>query len=181
MRLKFAGQSRRMLIRTAFVAALFFGTSAFDCIAHAASIRIVALGASNTNGKGVGSGDAWPSVLQRLLQARGYDVIVTVNAMNGRTSSTILGLVDSAVTPGTQVVIFDIGMANDRKTGVSRAETQAHKAEIEARIRAHGARPIFAPYEGCARQPDGRHLSVGGHAQVAARLVPLVIASAHPH
>jgi acyl-CoA thioesterase-1 len=165
-------------MRTAVVAALSIGTSAFIGTAHATSIHIVALGASNTNGKGVGSENAWPSVLQRLLQARGYDVTVTVNAMNGRTSSTILGLVDSAVTPGTQVVIFDIGMANDRKVGVSPAETRAHKAEIEARIRAHGARPIFAPYEGCARQPDGRHLSVGGHAQVAARLVPSVIAGA---
>lgn len=180
MRLKFVGQSRRISIRTAFAAALFVGTSAFACVAQAASVHIVALGASNTNGKGVGSENAWPSVLQRMLQARGYDVAITVNAMNGRTSGTILGLVNSAVTPGTQVVIFDIGRANDRKTGVSRAETQAHKAEIEARIRAHGARPIFAPYGGCARQPDGRHLSVGGHAQVAARLLPLVTASAQP-
>jgi acyl-CoA thioesterase-1 len=148
-------------------------------VAQAASIRILAYGASNTTGKGVGSEQAWPAVLQRMLRAKGYDAVVTVNAVNGLTSTAILGGVDSAIMPGTQVVIFDVGRANDLKRGVDPTQTQANKEQIAAHIRAHGARPIYAPYRGVPRQPDGIHLSVEGHAQVAAKLVPMVVAAAH--
>jgi acyl-CoA thioesterase-1 len=165
--------------RALFLAGLVaIAATCLPSAAKAASIRIVALGASNTNGKGVGTEQAWPAVLERLLRAKGYDATVTVNATNGLTSSVILGNVDSAVVPGTQVVIFDLGRANDRKRNVDPTETQANKAQIAARIRAHGAQPIFAPYGGVPRQQDGHHLSAEGHAQVAARLVPMVIAAA---
>src|SRR5437763_1093470 len=98
----------------------------FATVAHAAAIRIVALGASNTNGKGVGAGQAWPAVLERMLRAKGYDATVTVVAVNGLTSSGILGSVDSAVAPGTQVVIFDLGRHNDLKRNVAAGETGAN-------------------------------------------------------
>jgi lysophospholipase L1-like esterase len=112
-----------------------------------------------------------------MLRAKGYDATVTVNAVNGLTSGGILSSVDSAVAPGTQVVIFDVGRHNDLKRNVARDETDANRAQIAARIRAHGAHPIFAPYRGAPRS-DGHHLSAEGHAQVAARLVPMVIAAA---
>ena len=49
----------------------------FVCIASAASaetVRIVAIGASNTSGYAVGQGNAYPAILERLLKAKGYDV-----------------------------------------------------------------------------------------------------------
>jgi acyl-CoA thioesterase I len=171
-------QSRLFLNRGVSVAGLLTVLAlSFSTVAHAASIRIVALGASNTNGKGVGTEQAWPAVLERMLRAKGYDATVTVSATNGLTSSAILANVDSAVAPGTRVVIFDLGRANDAKRNVSPAETQANHAQIAARIRAHGAKSIRAPYQGAARQQDGRHLSAEGHAQVAARLLPMVTAA----
>jgi hypothetical protein len=56
--------------------------------ASAASIKIVALGASNTYGKGVGSSLAWSAKLEAMLRARGYDVTVdcsTVKRMRNQT------------------------------------------------------------------------------------------------
>jgi acyl-CoA thioesterase-1 len=170
-------------IKATFIASLFVaGAIALTCVvAQAASITIVALGASNTNGKGVGSGQAWPAVLEHMLQAKGYNVTVTVNATNGLTSSEILSRVDAAVVPGTQVVIYDLGRINDRKADIPPAQTQANKAQIEARIRARGACPIFAPYDGLPKQPDGHHLTAEGHALVAARLLPMLTANAPKH
>lgn len=175
------GNFATVMTKTASVAALFLAVAvALTCaIAWAASISIVALGASNTNGKGVGSGQAWPAVLESMLRTKGYNATVTVVATNGLTSSEILSRVDSAVAPGTQIVIYDLGKANDRKQGIPPQQTQANRVQIEARIRAHGARPIFAPYEGLPRQADGRHLSVEGHSQVAARLLPMITSSKH--
>jgi acyl-CoA thioesterase-1 len=42
--------------------------------AEAKTIKIYALGASNTNGKGVSSSEAWPAQLEQKLRAKGYDV-----------------------------------------------------------------------------------------------------------
>jgi hypothetical protein len=56
--------------------------------ASAASIKIVALGASNTYGKGVGPSLAWSAKLEAMLRARGYDVTVdcsTVKRMRNQT------------------------------------------------------------------------------------------------
>jgi acyl-CoA thioesterase-1 len=113
-----------------------------------------------------------------MLRAKGYDATVTVNAVNGDTSSGILGRVDSAVVPGTQVVVFDVGRSNDLKRNVDPAETKANGALIAARIRTHGAQPVRAPYQGLAHQGDGIHITAEAHAQLAARLVPMVIAAA---
>ena len=44
---------------------------------HAATLRIVAIGASNTHGWYVGKYGAYPAQLQALLRARGIDVEVT--------------------------------------------------------------------------------------------------------
>ena len=150
---------------------------------QATSIRVVAIGASNTAGKGVGAALAWPAQLQSMLRAKGYDATVSVNAVNGENSGEILSQVNSAVTPGTQVVIFDLGRANDHKIGLSPTQTAANEAQIVSRIRAHGAQPIKVPYDGGGfqRQPDGKHLTEASHAQVAAILLPEVIAAARTH
>jgi len=64
-----------------------------------------------------------------MLRAKGYDATVTVVAVNGLTSSGILGSVDSAVAPGTQVVIFDLGRHNDLKRNVAAGETGANRGK----------------------------------------------------
>lgn len=158
--------------------------------ALAETIRIVALGASNTNGVGVGAVSAWPAQLEGRLRAKGYDVQMSVNAVNGQDSGQILARAGSAVAPGTQVVVYDNGGDNDHKHGLSAAQTSANVAQIVATIRAQGAVPIRAPYKAVAGQmygnnanyqEDGHHLSAQSHARIAAALVPQVIAAAHRH
>ena len=175
-------QVYRLLSALALCWAAILGAS------HAASpatIRILALGASNTNGVGVSTPQAWPAQLERMLRAKGYDATVTVNAINGQTSAEVLARA-SEIPPGTQVVVFDNGGDNDRKHGISTAETSANVARIVATIRAHGAIPIRAPYKGVVGQMnvggsgyqgDGHHLTAQSHARVAAALVPRVLAA----
>jgi acyl-CoA thioesterase I len=153
-----------------------FGLLSFSHAAQSATINIVALGASNTAGKGVGSSAAWPAQLESMLRAKGYDVSMTVNGLNGDTSAGILSRADS-IPSGTQVVIFDTGGSNDRKKGVSESNRQTNITKIASRIRAHGAKSIMVNYGGFPRQEDGIHLTPAGHAQLAARLMPQVIAA----
>jgi acyl-CoA thioesterase-1 len=146
------------------------------------ALRIVALGASNTNGKGVASSEAWPAQLEGMLQAKGYSVSMSVSAINGETSAEILGRADSAIPAGTQVVVYDTGQANDKKRDVSEAERQANIAQLRNIIRQKGAVAIEAPYSQIPRslkQADGIHWNAEGHARIAALLVPQVIAATH--
>jgi acyl-CoA thioesterase-1 len=153
--------------------------------AHAKEIRVYALGASNTNGKGVARSQAWPAQLERMLRAKGYDATVTVNAINGDTSEGVLRRT-SAIPEGTQVVVFDTGGDNDRLRGRSDSQINATRAHIVAAIRTHHAVPIQAPYKrligpmrsgGSGYQPDGHLLTARSHARIAAYLVPKVIAA----
>jgi acyl-CoA thioesterase-1 len=155
-------------------------------IAQAKDIRVYALGASNTNGKGVGTARAWPAQLERMLRAKGYDATVTVSAINGDTSEGVLSRA-SGIPQGTQVVVFDTGGDNDRLRGRSEGQINATRARIVAAIRAHHAVAIQAPYRrlvgpqrsgGAGYQADGIHLTAASHARVAAYLLPKVIAAA---
>lgn len=148
----------------------------FDAAAQAQSIRIAALGASNTAGKGVGASAAWPAQLEGILRAKGYNVSMTVEALSGDTSAGILSRVAS-IPAGTQIVLYDSGTSNDRKLGVSESVHQTNVAQIASQIRARGALPIKVEYAGLPRQPDAIHLTAAGHAALAARLAPQVIAA----
>jgi acyl-CoA thioesterase I len=169
-----------VLVFAACVAALFGG------VAKAKDIKVYALGASNTNGKGVNTSQAWPAQLERMLRAKGYDAKVDVNAINGDTSEGVLNRT-SGIPPGTQVVVFDTGGDNDRLRGRSEGQIKATRAQIVAAIRTHHAVAIQAPYrrligpqrsDGSGYQPDGIHLTVASHARIAAYLLPKVIAAA---
>jgi acyl-CoA thioesterase-1 len=74
----------------------------------------VALGASNTFGKGVSRGQAYPAQLEVLLRARGISVHVVNAGINGNTTGEMLARLDSAVPKGTRVVILQPG-GNDRR------------------------------------------------------------------
>ena len=157
-----------ILIVTAVLAAI--ATTKAD------TIRIAALGASNAQGAGVGSGQAWPDQLERMLRAKGYDVSVSVNSVSGDTSAGVLARADAAAA-GARAVVFDTGAANDWRNGISASVTQGHIAQIAARIRAHGAAAIQNNYSGVPTQADGIHFTPQGHALIAARALPQVIAA----
>lgn len=144
-----------------------------------AQAQIVALGASNTAGRGVGLAGAYPARLEALLRAKGYSSRVENAGISGDTTSGMLSRLDSAVPPGTRIVILDMGGGyfNNVRLGISREQGQADTAAIMSRLRARGIRVISMSAAGLPRGPDGIHLSLEGQASVAARLLPQVISA----
>jgi acyl-CoA thioesterase I len=148
--------------------------------ASAATISIVALGASNTAGRGVDASQAFPAQLQMMLAARGYDAHVANAGIAGDTTAGMLGRLESAVPAGTQIVILQPG-GNDRRRGIGEAARSGNLAAIVARLRSRNIRVIILDHliAGVARQDvqaDGQHLTAAGHELVARRLVSQVIA-----
>src|SRR5262249_62044821 len=67
---------------------------------------IVALGASNTYGKGVSRSEAYPAQLEALLRARGYNARVVNAGISGDTTGGMLGRLDGAGPGGTGLVLL---------------------------------------------------------------------------
>src|ERR1700684_819626 len=82
-------------------------------LASATAAQIVAFGASNTAGYGVGSDSAWPVRLEAMLRAKGYQATVANAGISGDTTIGMLERLDSAVPDGTQLVILAIFPYND--------------------------------------------------------------------
>jgi acyl-CoA thioesterase-1 len=89
----------------------------------------------------------------------------------------MLARLSSEVPAGTKIVILQFG-GNDARRGLTGRE--GNIAQIKSRLSARGIRYIEADgFVGAAlqsglRQPDGQHLTVEGHRQVAAALLRLV-------
>jgi acyl-CoA thioesterase I len=163
---------RKVLIATIAVTFLGIGQSA------AASIRIVAIGASNTSGWGVGEQAAYPARLEALLRARGYDVQVVNSGAAAQTTHGMLARIDSSVPNGTRLVILQPG-ANDLRFLGSRETRTANINAMVAKLRARGIRsivfdPVF-PREYYSW--DQIHLTADAHARIAQTLLPQVIAA----
>jgi acyl-CoA thioesterase-1 len=146
--------------------------------AGSAQAQIVALGASNVAGRGVGSSEAFPAQLERMLAGRGYNVRVANAGVSGDTNSGMLGRLDQAVPDGTRIVLLGAigGAFNARRLG--QGDQKAQFASIVARLRARGIKIIPVTGSGIGRkylQPDGIHLTAEGHALLAAQLLPSVI------
>jgi acyl-CoA thioesterase I len=156
----------------------------FAC-ATSASAQIVALGASNTQGKGVDSSEAWPAVLQDLLRAKGSNTQVANAGISGDTTGGMLARLGSAVPDGIRLVILNFG-GNDFKRGkrggglISPDARQANMAAIIGELHRRGIRTIEADglinaaREAGMVQMDHIHLTAAGHRRVASQLVGLV-------
>jgi acyl-CoA thioesterase I len=135
-------------------------------LAHAATV--VALGASNTFGKGVSPGESYPSQLEAMLHAKGINATVVNAGINGDTTGGMLARLDSAVPQGTSVVILQPG-GNDMRKG-----QPDQTGAILGRLRAMGVRVVMCPngmFRGLPHQPDGVHLTPEGYHMLAAKLV----------
>jgi acyl-CoA thioesterase-1 len=139
------------------------------------SAQVVALGASNTEGKGVGSSEAFPAQLQAMLRAKGAAMVVTNAGVSGDTTGGMLARLASAVPQGTRIVIVQYG-GNDARKGdagsraanIAAIENQLHTRHIKI-LRADGL--VVAALRAGMMQPDGIHLTVAGHQRVAAQLI----------
>jgi acyl-CoA thioesterase-1 len=175
------------MLRSIVAATIALGAWALPAAkAETQQIGIVALGASNTYGKGRGQhpggvepGRAYPAQLQAMLKARGYNATVRNAGVPGDTTAGMLARLDSAVPPGTRVVILQPG-GNDARRGTG--ARAANIAEIRRRLGARGVTVILLERirlltPPASRHPDGQHFDARGHAAVAAHLVPQVIAA----
>src|SRR2546430_2793644 len=135
--------------------AILMGISTFaSASAHAATI--VALGASNTYGKGVARNQAYPAQLEAILRAKGANVRIVNAGINGDTTEGMLQRLDRSVPNGTSAVILQPG-GNDRRKG--RAD---RTADIQSRLSARGIPAIMLGNgmpAGLPLQPDGQHLT----------------------
>jgi acyl-CoA thioesterase-1 len=168
MRRTFAGQAGVSLLSFVLLV-LSWGLAAAD------PVRIVAVGASNTWGWGVGDQNAYPARLQSLLRAKGIEAYVTSAGVIGDTTSGMLRRIDSAAPDGTGLVILQPG-GNDLRFFGTREQREANIASIERRLRERGIKivvfdPVFPP---SYFSFDGVHFTSAAHAQIAADLVPLV-------
>jgi len=146
--------------------AIALGVLAGERPAHAATV--VALGASNTFGKGVSRDQAYPAQLAARLRARGIDVGVANAGINGDTTGGMLARLDRAVSKDTRVVLLQPG-GNDQRKGAS-DETSA----IRDRLNARGIRVVMVPnrmFAGKPHQSDGVHLTPEGYRLLAEQLV----------
>jgi acyl-CoA thioesterase I len=147
-------------------------------LASATAAQIVAFGASNTAGYGVGSDSAWPVRLEAMLRAKGHQATVANAGISGDTTVGMLERLDAAIPGGTELVILAIFPYNDAGKGIPPAEHEANIAKILGRLQAKGIKTMSAiPYvAGLPTQSDGIHLTAEAHATLAARLLPEVIA-----
>ncbi|WP_412772845.1 GDSL-type esterase/lipase family protein [Nitrobacter sp.] len=172
-----------------WIGAAVVGVALFAYGAQAAhDVRIVALGASNTSGSGLGrtsggvpSSQAYPAQLEALLRARGIHAHVTNAGVPGDTTGGMLSRLDSAVPNGTSIVILQPG-GNDARRGQGGAR-QGNISEIRRRLSARHIKVIILGHLGQiaprgTRDPDGQHFNARGHAAFAAWLAPKVIAAA---
>jgi acyl-CoA thioesterase I len=156
----------RTLARAAVIALGLLDASA------AANGQVVALGASNTAGKGVSAQDAYPAQLEAMLRAKGFAVMVANAGVSGDTTAGMLTRLDSAVPQGTRVVILQPG-GNDRGAPSS-------VPQILARLRAKGVKVVMVENSMLAaipapmHQPDRIHLTAEGYHLLAGRLLPRV-------
>jgi acyl-CoA thioesterase-1 len=137
----------------------------------AQAATVVALGASNTFGKGVSRGQAYPAQLEALLRAKGLNARVINAGINGDTTGGMLARLDRVVPKGTSVVILQPGGNDKRKLAPDRT------SEIEARLAAMGIKVVLLPngmLRGKPHQPDGQHLTPEGYHMLAEELVSQV-------
>jgi acyl-CoA thioesterase I len=140
--------------------------------AHAATV--VALGASNTFGKGVSRSQSYPAQLETLLRARGLNVHVINAGVNGDTTGGMLARLDRVVPKGTSVVILQPG-GNDRRK-LAADSTPA----IQSQLSGMGIKVVILPnsmLHGLPHQPDGQHLTPEGYHMLAEELVDQVTAA----
>ena len=163
---------------------VFFGAIT-TAEARAETVRIVALGADNVAGEGVGKrksggvnrSQAFPAQLESLLRAQGIDAHVTTAAIAGGTFPEMVGGLDTEVPDGTQLVILDRPIGNDSRANLPFTEDE-YIDQIRTRLTArHIALFVLPPWKNIPgvmahRDPDGHHFTAEGHALIAAYLVP---------
>lgn len=105
--------------------------------------KLVALGDSLTAGYRLPADAAFPTVLERLLRAKGENVTVANAGVSGDTATGGLDRVDWSVPDGTAGVILELG-ANDMLRGTDPKVTAGALSAIIERLKARGIPVLLA-------------------------------------
>jgi acyl-CoA thioesterase-1 len=165
-----------LTLRALAVAAALVVAPSFE----AAALNIVAIGASNTSGWGVGTQNAYPAQLQALLRKKGINATVTNAGVAGDVTAGMLSRLDAAVPKGTDIAILQPG-ANDLRFFGTKERRVANIAAMAKRLRARGIRVIIYDPEKIPAdfyQWDGIHFNAAAHARIAATLAVQIAATA---
>ena len=144
-------------------------------------VKIVTLGASNTQGWGVMASEAYPARLQALLIARGLEAVVLNAGIAGDTTRGMLARLDRTVPEGVDLVILQPG-TNDERMGLG-AERAANIEAIRTRLVARNIKLIVienADLDALPRgelRDDGVHFTPAGYAILAERVLGQVFAA----
>jgi acyl-CoA thioesterase-1 len=132
-----------MTVARVFLAAIAFafGVGA----ANAEPIHIAAFGDSNTIAYRLPIAQSYPANLERLLRAKGHDVVVSNGGVNGAKSADGVRTVDQLVPANTDIAIVFFGR-NDKRWGVKEDVTRANLNAIVARLKARKIEVLLAGY-----------------------------------
>lgn len=166
------------IFRTVFWVALVTAALGLAFPATAATLNIVAIGASNTTGFGVGSDHAYPALLQAMLRKKGINANVTNAGVNGDVTGGMLSRLDAAVPKGTDLVILQPG-GNDLRFFGTKERRTANINAMVAKLRARHIRVIVYdpdPVPPDFYQWDHIHFNAAAHAKIAATLAAQISA-----
>jgi acyl-CoA thioesterase-1 len=104
---------------------------------------IVAFGDSLTAGLGVPAGSNYPSILQQLLDAKGYRYRVVNAGISGDTTGQGLARLDTVLSYKPAIVILELG-ANDGLRGLPPEATRDNLEQIIQRLQAAGVQVVVA-------------------------------------
>ncbi len=138
----FSMHQRPKIVSWPAAAILACGALAAVQCAAADPIRIVAFGDSQTYGHSVSPSEAYPVKLEAALRAKGYQVSIANEGINGDTSAGALSRLDSAVPQGTAIAIVEFGL-NDPRKGFSTATSRANLEAMVARLRDRGVQVLL--------------------------------------
>jgi acyl-CoA thioesterase-1 len=136
----FAGVFNRFAARC-LVALALLGLA--STAGRAAELRILALGDSLTAGYGLPAADAFPSQLERALNASGVKAKLINAGVSGDTSAGGLARLDWALNDKPDAVLLCLG-ANDALRGLDPAAMEANLDRILGRLRARGLPVLLA-------------------------------------
>ncbi|MDK9695782.1 MAG: acyl-CoA thioesterase [Siculibacillus sp.] len=136
------GVARRFGLACAVAASAAFAAAP----ALARTVKIVVIGDSNVAGTGVASSETYPAQLEAALRARGLDVSVSNQGINGEVSGTTAGR-SASIGSDTDIVVYWQGCRNDERWGGSMEACRANTAAALTALAARGiaAYPIRPP------------------------------------
>lgn len=165
----------RLISASLAVAALLLAPAA-----QAETTRIVVIGSSQTAAQGVAPAAAWPAQLQTLLRKKGYDAEVTNAGVDGDDSGLMLARLPAAVPEATKLVIIQVPSAIDKQKGIN---TKANVAAMMSSLDKRSIKTILEKnivfFAGGRLQSDKIHPNEAGHAAIAAKFLPHVVAAIH--